>query len=149
MCNIQVVQGIEKEGRIHKNIFVENIDLSNLTKEQARKKINEILDENNELSLIYKDNKYTIKLNELGIVYNVDEVVNESYNIGRNNTIVNNLKEKFKLDMGNKKTIKLNYSYKEEELNNYINEIDKKLYIYPINATIKIESGKIITTKEE
>lgn len=149
MCNIQVVQGIEKEGRIHKNIFVENIDLSNLTKEQARKKINEILDENNELSLIYKNNKYTIKLNELGITYNVDEVVNESYNIGRNNTIVNNLKEKFKLDMGNKKTIKLNYSYKEEELNNYINEIDKKLYISPINATIKIESGKIITTKEE
>ena len=61
LCNIQVVQGIEKEGRIHKNIFVENIDLSNLTKEQAKEKINEVLDENNELSLIYKNNKYTIK----------------------------------------------------------------------------------------
>ena len=42
--NMQIVQGIEKEGKIHKNIYVENIDLSHLTNKEAIYKINKIIE---------------------------------------------------------------------------------------------------------
>ena len=49
---------IEFEGKIHKNIYVRDVNLSNLTKEEAINKINETIHENNSFSLNFNNQKY-------------------------------------------------------------------------------------------
>lgn len=146
--NIKFAQGFEREGKIHKNIYVKNIDLSNLTKDEAKNKINTVLEGNKEIKLKFNEENYKINLKELDINYNVNEVVEQAYNIDRNNTLINDIKTKLNLDLGHKQVLKLNYQYNDEKLNTHIEDISNKLYISPINATIKIENGLINTTEE-
>ena len=51
--NVVLSNAIEFEGKINKNIYVRDINLSNLTKKEAMEKINKALDENNSFSLIF------------------------------------------------------------------------------------------------
>ena len=147
--NMQIVYGIEYEGRIHKNIYVENIDLSHLTNKEAIYKINQIIQENNEIELIFNEKIYKLNLDEIGVEYKVKKAVQDAYNIGRNDNFINDIKTKINLDLGHKKIIKLDYTYSEEKLEEYINTISDDFYVQPINATIKLENGAFITTKEK
>lgn len=108
---VQFTQGLELEGKIHKNIYVKDIDLSHLSKKDAKEKINNILNENSKVNLIYNDDIYIIDLVDLEIKYNVDEAVEKAYQLGRENSLINDIKLKLGLDFGNKKKIDLGYNY--------------------------------------
>ena len=147
--NMQIVQGIEKEGKIHKNIYVENIDLSHLTNKEAIDSINKVIKVNNELNLNFNEKIYKLNLDEIDVQYKVEKAVEEAYNIGRNDSFINDIKAKASLDLGHKKVIRLEYIYSDEKLEQYINTISNDFYVQPENATAKIENGVVITTEEK
>ena len=45
--NVVLSNAVGFEGKIHKNIYVRDIDISNLTREEAKNKINKIIESNN------------------------------------------------------------------------------------------------------
>ena len=147
--NIRFVDALGIEGKIHKNVYVENIELSNLTKSEAKEKINNILDENTKINLTYNNEIYTIDLNDMEIEYKVDETVEKAYQIGRDDSLINDIKLKIGLDFGVKKDIDLTYSYNEDKIYECINKINEKIYIAPINATVKVENGELAFTNEQ
>lgn len=146
---VQFTQGLELEGKIHKNIYVKDIDLSHLSKKDAKEKINNILNENSKVNLIYNDDIYIIDLVDLEIKYNVDEAVEKAYQVGRENSLINDIKLKLGLDFGNKKKIDLGYNYNEDKIYDFINEINEKIYVAPINATAKVENNELVFTDEK
>lgn len=146
---VQFTQGLELEGKIHKNIYVKDIDLSHLSKKDAKEKINNILNENSKVNLIYNDDIYIIDLVDLEIKYNVDEAVEKAYQVGRENSLINDIKLKLGLDFGNKKKIDLAYNYNEDKIYDFINEINEKIYVAPINATAKVENNELVFTDEK
>lgn len=145
----QSVQGIEKEKKIHKNVYIEDIDVSSLTKKEAIIKINNILDKNNKLDLDYKEGKCEINLSDLGVSYNVDQAVNDAFNIDKKESVIKDLKTKISLSVGNKKVIKLKYTYDNEKLKDCIESIADKNYISPVDAIAKVENGIIQKSKEK
>ena len=147
--NLVLSDAIELEGKIHKNIYVRDIDLSNLTKEEAVKKINKILDDNNSFSLNYNSKKYDFCKNDIGTDYDVNEVVEKAYSIGRDKGVIANIKTKSSLTMGKKVILDYSITYDEKKLDKYLKELNKKIYIKPISATIRIVNGKIVVTKEK
>ena len=147
--NMQIVQGIEKEGKIHKNIYVENIDLSHLTNKEAIYKINKIIEANNEVKLNFNEKVYKLNLDEIDVQYKVKKAVDDAYNVGRKDSFINDIKTKVSLDLGHKKIIKLEYTYSDEKLEKYIDTISTDFYVQPVNATVKIENGVVRTTKEK
>lgn len=146
--NIKLAQGFEKEGKIHKNIYLDNIDLSNLTKKQASDKINKIINDNSELILNFSECNYNIDIKSLGVNYKIEESVKEAYDIGRNGNVIDNLITNINLELGNKKVIHLKWDYDENVLDENVDYISKKFYISPVDATIKLENGNFIRTKE-
>ena len=147
--NVRIVHALEIEGKIHKNVYVENIELSHLSKSEAKEKINNVLDKNRKINLTYNNEIYTIDLNDMEIEYKVDEAVDKAYQIGREDSLINDIKLKIGLDFGNKKEIDLGYNYNEEKIYECINKINKKVYAAPINATAKIENGELVFTDEQ
>lgn len=137
------------EGRIHNNIYVREVDISNLTKQEAKNKINKIVESNNGFSLNLNENKYFFSNEFIDVNYNVDELIEKAYGIGRNEGIISNIKTRGNLDLGNKIILDYRITYDEKKLNKYLSELNKKIYVKPDNATVRVNNGKIITTKEK
>lgn len=147
--NVVLSNAIEFEGKIHKNVYVRDIDLSNLTKKEAIKKINKILDDKNSFYLIFNDKNYVFNKDYIETDYNVEGIVKKAYGIGRDKDIISNIKTRSSLAMGNKIILDYSIDYNENKLNEYIDGLNKKIYKKPINSTISIRNEKIVITKEQ
>lgn len=147
--NVVLSNAIEFEGKIHKNIYVRDINLSNLTKKEAIEKINKTLDNNSSFLLLFNNEKYVFSKYDIGTSYNAEEVVEKAYSIGRDKDIVSNIKMKSSLSMGKKVILDYSITYDEKKLDKYLKELSKKIYIKPQNATIRVINGKIVITKDK
>lgn len=132
--------------KIAKGIKINNIDISNLTIDEAKEKLNSNFEKEliPELSLKYKDEYSTVIIpKQLEIKYNIEEMLNKAYNIGRNgNIITNNYALLFTTLFG--KEINLDYTYNEEFLNNFLEDINSKLPGVVIQPSYYIEEEKLI-----
>lgn len=147
--NVVLSNAVGFEGKIHKNIYVRDIDISNLTREEAKNKINKIIESNNSFILNLSENKYVFLKEDIDVDYNVDDLIETAYGIGRNEGIISNIKTIGNLRLGKKIILDYRITYDEKKLNKYLMELNKKIYKKPKNATIRINNGQIIITKEK
>ena len=116
---------------IAKNIFIENIEVSNMTKEQAIETINKST-KPKDIKLAYEDKKYTITPEEINLKYNVSEAVDEAYNYTKENSYLENVKRYFLLGKS-PKNIELKPSYDEAMLSNKIEVLSKSINVDMVN----------------
>ena len=78
--------------KIIKGVSIYNIDVSNLSKDEAKAKINDSLSGklSNELTLRHNDFSTTIMPSSFNVTFDVDETIEEAYSIGRNSDIFSN-----------------------------------------------------------
>lgn len=140
-------------------IKVDNIDVSNLEINEAKNKINNWNQENNEKSIIlnYEELEENIMISNIISSNDIDSAVEEAYKIGRTGNIIqNNYTILYTMLVG--KNINSNITYNEEEINKKIEEINSKLpgvvvqnsyYIEDNNLIIKRGSSGIQVKREE
>ena len=78
---------------ILKGISINNIDISNLSKEEARNKIKDIVNtkSSTNINFIYNDETiYTSTFENFNIQYEIDEAINSAYIIGKSTNIFKN-----------------------------------------------------------
>lgn len=148
-CNLVLSNAIGFEGKIQKNIYVRDIEISNLTKEEAKKKINENLEKSNSFILKLNKNEYVFNKNDVDVNYNVDDLIEQAYSIGRNEGIISNIRTRSKLRLGKKVMLDYTITFDEKKLDKYLNDLNKQIYVKPISATIKIINGQIVISKDE
>ncbi len=79
--------------KIMKGVTINGVDISCYTKEELKEQYKDIIEKNNTkiIELKYKDQQTDITPEGLGTTYNIDEIVEEAYSIGRRgNIFVNN-----------------------------------------------------------
>lgn len=103
LTNNNIIYAINLSGKILNNIYVQDINLSDLTKEEATKKINSYIEQNNEFELFYNDESILVNKETLGVDYKVDELVDRAYSIGRDKDLITDMKTKISLKKGEKK----------------------------------------------
>ena len=133
--------------KIFSNIDIAGIDVSNLTKEEAINKLNGELENvlNQEILIQYDGKESKIKPSDLGVEYNVEDVVEEAYRIGRiGNIFENNINmlKTFFVDT----SLDLSYEYEEEKLDNFINEINSQ-FSSLVPSSYEILEDKIVIKK--
>lgn len=127
---------------IAKNIFVEGIDVSNLTKEEAINYVNEnvIL---GELQLNYNGETNVISPDEIDLKYNTSEVVDEAYHYTKTDSYFENVKRFFDLNK-NSKNLEIKSLYNENKLSEKIQNISDLINVDMKNAKVYIsDSGNI------
>ena len=78
---------------IYRGIRVEDVDVSNLSKEEAIKKVKIATDEkikNKNIDFYYGDKELPIPLRDFGYSLNIEEAVDRAYDLGRSKGLVNN-----------------------------------------------------------
>lgn len=147
--NTSLVQATSKEGTIHKNISIENIDVSGLTKQKAQEKIKTFINSNSKISFSSNDKIYNLDINEIGVVYKINESVDKAYNLDRNKNIISNIKTKIDLDLGEKLNVNIEKKIDEHKINEYIKYIKNDIKKDPIDATIKLDKDILTYGKEQ
>ena len=136
------------KSKIYNNIYIENIDMSGLTKEEAIDKLKESIYCNKEINFLYDENIYPLSFDFIELNYNIEDTVEKAFNIGRNKNIVDNTKIKINLKLGDKINFRLEPKYNNEKINDYIEILCSQINKEPVDATINIEQDNIKVTDE-
>jgi len=142
---------ISVKNNLNKNIIngikVDNVDLSNMSLEDGRNKLNNYINTrlNNNIKFNYEE--YNVEVNplDIGITYNVEEAINEAYNVGRNENIFFNNFNVIKTNIKGKK-IDLKTIVNEEKFNSFIKEINGNLSNGVQQPSYYIEKNDLIIT---
>lgn len=137
-----------KNDKIITGISIFNIDVSNMSKEEAKNKVKEHVGTKLAEDIILKFDNYETTLNpsQVSAQFNIDKAVEEAYGIGRDSNIfVNNysiIATKFL-----NKNIDLNLEYDNTLLDNKINDISSKLPNARVQSSYYIEDEDLIIVK--
>lgn len=134
--------------KIMKNISIMGIDIQDLTKEEAVNKIKKATEERLTTDLVFKHNEQTVNLipKEIEFSYDIEQNVENAYQIGRKDNIFLNNFEILSLYL-NKKNIKPTVSFNQELYSNIEDQINEYLTDGVRNPHGTIEGNKLIINK--
>lgn len=131
-------------GKIANNIFIEDVNISLMTKEEAIALVNQNY-KTESLSLNYNGNTFKILPEDIDLKYNVEEVVNSAYNYTKTDSYFENVKRLFQLEKTNK-NFTLKNSFDEVKLSKSLENIANKINIPVKNAKLYISGGSFNVT---
>lgn len=138
MGNPNVINGVKVKG----------VELVGLSKEDAKKEIEEAI--RNELSkdVILRHEKYetSISPEQIEAKYDIEKATDEAYNYGRSGNIIKNNFEILSALIGGK-DVNIDFSYNEKSLTDMVNDIAKKIPGAVMDNNFYIEGDKLIITR--
>ena len=146
-CTIFALLNINNT-KIISGVKINNIDISNLTQEEAKEKVQKLVDEKKKenIKLQKDDFENDLSVEQLEVNYEVDSAIEQAYNIGRSNNIIKNNFEIMKCK-NKEKNIELKLQYNEENLKNIITEINGSIPGAGKETSYFIEDKNLIITK--
>lgn len=132
---------------ITKGVKIEGIDVSGLTREQAKEKLESIYSEKKkkDITLKYEDFETTIAPETLETNYNIEKATNEAILVGKSGNIITNNYGIFFALIG-KKNIKVETTINEEQTKQAIKDIQTNLPETIEEPDYYIENDKLIIT---
>lgn len=129
-------------------ISIKGIDVSGLSKEQAKEKITNYINQSipEEIKLTHNDYETSISSSDLEIFFNLNDAVNKAYSIGRGNNFLKNNIEVAQTYFNNiniEPVLKINEDVAKEKLD----DISTKLPDKVIESSYYIDGNNLIITK--
>jgi vancomycin resistance protein YoaR len=113
---------------VAKGVSIKNIDISNLTYNEAKDKLEEafnvVLDVNIELK--YEDYLDVVRASDINLAYNINNALEEAYNIGRNGNIVE-CNYSLIATAFLKKNIDFEFTYDEDEIDKIVDQVSTEI----------------------
>lgn len=133
---------------IHNGVYIKNIDVSSLSKDEAKNKIEKYINANipEEIILKHGDFETAIPTADLNISFAVNDAVDTAYNLGRSGFFLADGFETFSIMIVNKNVEPI-VTIDEEALTNILNDISSKLPDKLIESGYYIEGNNLILNK--
>ena len=131
--------------KIIQGVHINNINVSNLSKEEAITKLENELNnnENNYIIVNYKNISKKIYLNDINGKFDVKDAVNVAYKVGRDNTFIhNNYKILFTSFL--KENLDITFTYDEELLQKQIDLISLELPGVATDSSYVIDGNNLV-----
>lgn len=134
--------------KIIKGVYIIDVDVSNLTKEEAKQKVINHINSSipDEINLKHNDFEASISTTELSLYFNIDEAIELAYQIGKNGNIFENNLIILK-NLLSKTIITPGLSIDEEQLKNDLQNISNNLPDKMIETSYYIDENNLIITK--
>ena len=135
------------DNKIYPNVYVENVNLSGMTKEEAIEALNKEIKEpiqNKTITVKAADQSIEIKYSDLSPEYNIDETVNEAMIYGKD---LNLFGKNDLINGKDKKEFNLDFKYNEAKLNEYENKLTEMVNQKAKDATISVNGSNVSVTE--
>jgi vancomycin resistance protein YoaR len=128
--------------RVHPGVSVDGVNLSGLTKSEAKIKIQKAFSGHSKKQLVikYKERKWDTKPADFKIKINAEKTVEKALDYGRNGNMLKRVLDKFRAVAG--VSIKGDFKCNNAELSSYVKDIVDSVSVKPQNADISITKGK-------
>ncbi len=136
-----------RTNKIVKGIYIENVDVSNITEEEAKSILTELSDKTkqNEILFKYKEIETPITYEALEVNFDIDSAIKEAYSLGRSGNIFQNNFEILKTWINGKK-IKLNFNIDEDVIKQVCENINNTSVDAVVEPSYYVENEKLIIT---
>lgn len=137
--------------KFYSGIYIEGINISNLSKEQANSLLTNELNKkygNKSITVYYEKKGWPISLKSIGYTFKTGDALLYAYNLGRNGSVFARLRAINELK-NNPANIALSTTYNETNLNNRLIEIKKQIDSDGKSSTYNYNCGKINYTNEK
>ncbi len=134
---------------IYPGIYIKDIDVGGMNKEEARELINSSYIykiENMEINLSYIEGDLNIRLNKLKLNTNIELALDEAINYKNKLSFFEKLEV---LKKPQKVHIKLKVEIDQKDLDDVIKDLKKKIDKFPVDATLKFNRNMFSIIKEE
>lgn len=138
---------LDKSPKIHKNIYIEDINIGNLSVHDAKNTINKKYYPKT-ININYEDKIWSIKPQDIDLNYNVEKAISEAILYTRTEDKFLNIKRMFNLKFKTPFYIKLKATYSENKLSNIIKIIENEINKKDKKASIYIEENSQIKTTD-
>ncbi len=136
-----------KSNKIVKGIYIENVDMSDITEEEAKNILTELAEKTkkNEILFKYKEIETPITYEALEVNFDIDSAIKDAYSLGRKGNIFQNNFDILKTWI-NGKSIKLNFSFDENVIKQVCENINNTSADSIVEPSYYVENDKIIIT---
>lgn len=135
---------IASENYIYDGIYINDIDVGGMTKEEAAKVLHERFSlpiQNKNIKLIYNDKSYNLSFKDLNAKYNIDESVAKAFNYGKDGNLFNKTMNRKKIKKENYR-IQLGFSYDFNKVGELVKNISSDINVDGKDASITYDNGK-------
>ena len=152
LCVILVLIGVGvysvNGDKISKNVYVKDINIGNLRKDQAKKKLSSEY-KMETFDFKYEDDKWSVEPKEINVTYDIDETIEKAYNVNRDENIVVNIFKSLRSMAGYKTNINVSINCDEDKLEKKLKDISKDINVEVKNATLEVKNDEVEVVKEE
>lgn len=137
-----------KENRIMSGVYIDNINVSGLTKDEAKLVVEaKIKDEMpSSINLVHDDYEVSLDINQIHAGYDIDKTIEQACMFGKSDEILTNIKDIFSILLFHT-NVELKFDYNEDELKVFLEDISTKLPDTVIQSSYYIEDGNLVLTK--
>ena len=134
--------------KIAKNTYIKDVNVSNLSREEARKKI--LKDFKIEtITLTYNDKKWNINPKDIDINYDIDKTIDNAYKVNRNDNIFKNIVNTLKSNFGTKNNVNIIVDCNESKATSELEKIAKEINVEMENAKLNVIGNNIDVTEDK
>jgi len=132
------------EGKILPKVTIAGLKVGGKTPAEAKIIVKNYVDKINNQGpqISSQQQKINPKLDEMGLTFNVDQVVNDAYRFGRSGGVKERIKENSKMTIKDN-SISLNPQVDEKKFDEYLGQIAQVVDVAPENASLTITNGNI------
>lgn len=136
---------IQNTDKIQSGIFIKGINVSGLTKEEAKTVVYQELGSqmNDHIELSYNNNTYYVEVEQIGAKFNVEDSIEYAFNVAKKGSFYENINEYFDVLMRNI-NIEPDFTYNSKALLEYLQTIETNLPDQLIQSSYYIEDDELI-----
>lgn len=139
----------QAEDTICKGVFIDEVDVSGMTKAQAQAAINDFVEglRNKGVAVMVGDNIVYSTMGYFGYTAQLTEDIDEALALGKKGNLIKRYKDLKDIEQGNK-VFPLSFSFDENMIKSWVTTDVSAYNIAPVNATIQRKNGEFIYTDE-
>jgi len=130
------------DGKIFPRVTVANQKIAGLSSNEAKLLLDDYVSRINTEGpiIVYQDEAFTPTLFELGVTFDTQKVVDQAYNLGREDSLIAKIKSLATI-IALGQNIVLTPNLDEDKLDNYLGQIATVVEVNPVDATLKYQGG--------
>jgi vancomycin resistance protein YoaR len=132
---------------ICKGVYIDQVDVSSMTREQAEAAVGELLKtlQAKGLAITVGENVVYSTLGDVGYTADIGSAVGEALNVGETGNLIKRYKELKDVEQGSL-VISLAITYDVSKIKDIVTNDVSAFNIAPVNASVSIKSGKLVYT---
>jgi vancomycin resistance protein YoaR len=138
-----VYASAEENDTICKGVFIDEVDVSGMTKSEAESAVKDFIDglKNKGVAISVGDNTVYATMSDLGYTGELNDMIDQALALGKSGNLIKRYKDLKDIEQGNF-VYQIDFKYDESKIKNIVTNEVSAYNVAPVNATLSRKNGE-------